>query len=144
MDSCGNLLDPGLVAFAEVSVVLVFLSDTSAGVGSRNGGRVEGRRRCENRRRRRRHHCRCRQEQEKLTPLFLSFSFSLSLSLFQPRHTPPSAPRPRVLPLRRLRPRQRPLGAQGAAPPVLGLPLLLLGAHDQGRERLVKDRKKIE
>ena len=32
VDSCGNLLDPGLVAFAEVSIGLVFLSESSAGV----------------------------------------------------------------------------------------------------------------
>ena len=60
--------------------------------------------------------------QKKLTPL----------PFFQPQPKNKTAPRPRVLPVRRLCPRQRPLGAQGAAFAVL------LGSHDQGRERLVK------
>lgn len=44
VDSCGNLLDPGLVAFAEVSssIGLVFLSESPEGVGTRSGGRLGG------------------------------------------------------------------------------------------------------
>jgi hypothetical protein len=52
VDSCGNLLDPGLVAFAEVSVD-VFSLEPLASVGNQNWAVLEGRRSHENRRRRR-------------------------------------------------------------------------------------------